>query len=212
MNLAHQREGIFSLALITWLLDLPEHRRLVALLAGANLIGAAYGFLWYAGQLSTSPQYLWPVIPDSPLAALSFGLFLMALYLGRRIPLLEAFAYLSMIKYGLWTVLVLGQDMVINRAATFEGIHLTASHFIMAVQPVIFMRRLHPGLAAGAAAWAWFLFNDYMDYFQGTHPYLPDPSQIGYVRGVAYFTSLAAITCFVYFFRNHRSSELRSAP
>lgn len=196
------------MAWIAWILDLPNNRRLLPILAAANLIGAVYGFLWYAYQLSISPRYLWPVIPDSPLAALSFGLFLTTLYFRRRVPLLEAYAYLSMIKYGLWTVLVLSQDMILSGVATFEELHLTTSHFIMAVQSLIFMRRLHPGLAAGLAAGVWFVFNDYMDYVHGTHPFLPNPDQIGYVRTIAVFTSLTAASFFIYFWRQHRAAGL----
>lgn len=193
---------------VKWLLGLPENRRLLPWLASANLLSSVYGFLWYRQQLSASPGYLWPVIPDSPLAALVFGIFLTGLVFGRRQPLLEAFAHLSMVKYGLWTVLVLGWDMLLHGVRDFETIHLSLSHLVMAVEAMVFLRVYHPGMAAGLAAWSWFLFNDFMDYIWGTHPILPDPGQIVYVRGVAVFTSLAAFLVFWHFRRLDRQKIL----
>lgn len=179
-----------------WLLCLPEHRWAVWVLVVVNLAGAVYGFNWYREQLLQSPKGLWPVIPDSPLAALYFGLFLLVIRFGRRWRLLEALAFLAMIKYGLWTVLVFAQYWWAHGVTSFEEVHLSLSHFSMAVEAAIFLRYYYPGTLAGIAAWLWFVLNDYMDYFRGTHPRLPDPSFLHSVSLIAFGLTLFALVAY----------------
>lgn len=166
-------------------------------MAVINLAGAAFGFLWYWGQLSESPPLLWPVIPDSPLAALYFGLLALALYFGRRVRWLEALAFFGMFKYGLWTPIVLGRFMQSRGAADFESVHLSLSHLAMALAALIFIRYLDLSPRLGVAVWLWYVFNDYMDYTHGTHPYLPGDELLPVARGSAYLLTGAALLVFL---------------
>jgi len=173
----------------SWMLGIPGDRRWIAVLIAVNLSGSLYGFNWYREQLRATPLRYWPVVPDSPLSTLLFSLFLIAVYFGRRYPWLEALSELAMIKYGLWTPLVIGQHWWVHRVVDFEDVHLFLSHLAMAVEATLFLRFYRPGpvlglpgLVWGLPALGWLLFNDYMDYFRGFHPALPAPELIEVVK------------------------------
>lgn len=165
-----------------WLLGIPGDRRWIAVLIVVNLGGSLYGFNWYREQLQATPLRYWPVVPDSPLSTLLFSLFLTAVYFGRRYPWLEALSGLAMIKYGLWTPLVIGQHWWVHRVVEFEDLHLFLSHLGMAVEAMLFLRFYRPGLLSGLPAVGWLVFNDYMDYFRGFHPSLPAPELVEVVK------------------------------
>lgn len=178
-------------------MELPENRRWLGWLTAANVVGALYGFNWYKVQLQNTPATWWPVVPDSPLAALYFGLFLLVIWAGWRLPFLEALAALGMFKYGLWTVVVLGAFML-DYGYDFEASHLILSHAIMAIESVIFVRYFYPGLTWGLAAAGWYAFNDMMDYFVlNTHPMLPDPALLPMARTAAVVLTGLALLVFV---------------
>lgn len=174
------------LSALLW--NLPYNRRLTAALLAVNLFGTGYGFYWYRDQLAATPVRYWPVVPDSPAATLLFTLFLAAHLAGRRPPYLSALAYLASIKYGLWTPAIMVHYWLTARAATFESVHLSLSHLGMALEALIFMRAAPPARLPVLAAAAWLLFNDYMDYARGFHPYLPVPGP-----GAVVFAGAAAV-------------------
>ncbi|ADU52163.1 protein of unknown function DUF1405 [Thermaerobacter marianensis DSM 12885] len=157
------------------LMDLPCNRPATWLLVAVNAVGSVWGFWWYRDQLAATPLWKWPVVPDSPTASTLFTLVLVLQLLGRRLPALEAWAYLVMIKYGLWTVVVLGGYALKTGILGPEAALLIASHAGMAIEALIY-QRAYPGSLRGlAAAVAWSLFNDGADYLAGLHPTLPGP-------------------------------------
>lgn len=180
---------------------------MIAALAAINLAGAVFGFLWYFEQLAGSPPRLWPVIPDSPLAALYFGVLMLALYRGRRIHWLESLAFFGMFKYGLWTPIVLGRFMQLYGVTSFEEVHLSLSHLGMALAAVIFIRYLDPPPRTAVPVWLWYVFNDYMDYTRGTYPFLPADELLPLARDSAYLLTASGLA--LYFLL--RGSALRPA-
>ncbi|EKP95059.1 DUF1405 domain-containing protein [Thermaerobacter subterraneus] len=157
------------------LLRLPLNRKATWLLVGVNAVGSVWGFWWYHDQLAATPAWKWPVVPDSPTASTLFTVALLLQLAGRRLPALEAWAYAVMIKYGLWTVVVLGAYALRSGSLGAEAALLIASHAGMAVEAVIY-QRVYPGSLRGlAAVVAWSLFNDGVDYLAGLHPTLPGP-------------------------------------
>lgn len=175
--------------------ELPSRRPLVGLLLAVNALGTAYGFWWYRDQLALTPPAFWPVVPDSPSATLLFTLFLAAFLRGRPPQPLAALAYLTSIKYGLWTPAVMVHFWLQAGGADFESVHLTLSHLGMALEAFLFMRAYPARPAWAGAAAAWLLFNDYMDYVRGFHPFLPwpGPGAEVYAGGVAVALSLFAL-------------------
>lgn len=115
---------------------------------------------------------------DSPLSVLLFSAFLLSLLAGRRIPLLEAFAYFSNLKYGPWTVVVMALAWARNGVLDFQMFHLSLSHGAMALQAILFSARWAPSPGPVLVATAWALVNDYADYTWGLHPTLPEPSML----------------------------------
>ena len=166
-------------AALAWLGRLPSSRPATGMLVIVNAVGSLWGFWWYRDQLLATPVWQWPVVPDSPTASTLFTVVLLLHLAGRPIPALAAWAYLVMIKYGLWTVIVLGGHALQTGMVDGEAALLIASHAGMALEALIY-QRAYPGSLRGlGVATAWSLFNDAVDYLAGLHPTLPGPEVWG---------------------------------
>jgi uncharacterized membrane protein YpjA len=187
-----------------WLAGIPRDRRWLVPLILVNFFGSLYGFEWYAAQLAATPVRYWPVVPDSPLSCLLFSFVLMLIYARKRFWPLEGVAYISMMKYGFWTVFVFSQCWVARRAAFPEEMFLFASHFAMAVESLIFSRYYSPGPRAIVACGLWSLFNDYMDYWRGHHPTLPMMEFYSSVRLVSILSTFAVVAWLAYWGKDRR--------
>lgn len=144
------------------------------LLLLVNLPGSLAGFLWYKHHLSVTPWYYLPFVPDSPLSSSLFTLVLFLLLINRAHPLLQLIAYTAVIKYGVWAIFVLTGHWLTGGAVRIIDIALWLSHLGMAVEGAIFWRRLVYEEAYALFTWLWMYFNDFMDYYVGLHPYLPN--------------------------------------
>lgn len=160
---------------ISFVADIPRDRRWCWILLVINLLGSVYGFYWYRYQLAEIPARFWVLVPDSPGSTLLFGLVLIGLLLGRQNEWLNAFAFASIMKYGLWTVFVLGGTAIGNGALDFESLHLSLSHFGMFLEGFLFARVFRPALIPVLVAGGWLAFQDFVDYrLWDLHPSLPD--------------------------------------
>lgn len=145
-----------------------------ALIGLINLVGIVYGFYYYREQFLTTPWYWWPIVPDSPLAVLWAELALLAFWLKRESPLLNALAFIGNVQVGLWTVYVLLAYAPEFGTYSFNlNTILLGAHAAMAVLALIFAQGLRaaravrgrgPILAIAAAA-AYYAINDAFDYF-----------------------------------------------
>lgn len=160
---------------------IPHHRGWLRLLVAVNVLGSIYGFNWYVAQLARTPWYLWPVTPDSPLSSLGFGIYLALRLGGRAAPWFGALVQLATFKYGLWTVVVLGQYLLATGDANPELLLLLSTHAGMALEAYLMMRADPAPGPALALAMGWLALNDAFDYLVGTHPTVPDPSLIDVV-------------------------------
>lgn len=142
-----------------------------------NMAGSVYGFYWYRAQLAETPRYLWPVVPDSPLSTTLFALGLLLALAGRRPGLLVAVACATTIKYGLWAVGVITHYWALGGQVALTEVMLWLSHLGMALEGYVFLRKTPLPARAVTGALLWMVFNDYMDYFRGLHPYLFAPGQ-----------------------------------
>ena len=88
------------------LLDPPPPRPLLWFLVLINLVGAAFGYNWYAAQLSGLPAYTWIVVADSPLSVTGLAVAAFLRLRGRIRPWLELWSALAVIKYGAWAALL----------------------------------------------------------------------------------------------------------
>ncbi|MDF2631140.1 MAG: hypothetical protein K0R39_4971 [Symbiobacteriaceae bacterium] len=171
-----------------------RERRWWWVLLGINFFGSLYGFYWYKGQLAATPIKYWLIVPDSPGSTFLLCIWLMLMLAGAdwRKPGMQwlgAIAFVSNMKYGLWTATVLPQAGF-KFGWDFDFIHLSLSHAGMWVQAMIFARFYKPALAPAVGALLFMYFQDLIDYFVlGTHPTLPYQSEFAYARGMAILLS-----------------------
>lgn len=179
---------------MTWLrtffATIARDRRWWWILLGINAFGSLYGFYWYKNQLLATPRWQWLIVPDSPGST-----FLLCIWLGlmlagadwRRpgMQLLGAVAFVSNMKYGLWTAVVLPQAGF-KFGWEFDFVHLSLSHAAMWLQAMIFARFYKPALKPAILALLFMWFQDLIDYqILMTHPTLPYQSEFGYARAAA---------------------------
>lgn len=107
-----------------------------------NLLGTIYGYIWYGSQISITQWQFIPFVPDSPTASLFLCIAIAGLIIGKNLPIIEALAFVSLIKYGVWAVIMniilfIQYDMI-----TITGCMLILSHGIMAIEAFIFIQDL----------------------------------------------------------------------
>lgn len=151
-----------------------------------NFIGTIYGYIWYRYQLEITPIYFLPFVPDSPTASLFFTIFLGFFIFGKNIPYIEALALTTLIKYGIWAVVMNILTLIVDGGLRWEGYMLIASHGAMAIQGMLYAPfykiRLKHLVFAGIV-----IFHDIIiDYVYGMMPIYG--SLTDYMPEIGYFT------------------------
>lgn len=164
---------------------MQRYRRLWGLLIFINIAGAAYGYYWYAGQLARTPLYLWPVTPDCPLFASLFALVIYLRLKGREAGLLSTITCLGLIKYGIWTVVVLSAFWLQTGNLMLEGILLIISHVGMFLEGILMLFIVNWRARWVFGTTLFFVVWDWFDYVVGTYPYLPAANLLPLARGLA---------------------------
>lgn len=190
--------------------SLLTHRSFLWLLVWINALGTVYGYLWYGLQLTRTPWYWIPFVPDSPTASLFFTLFLVLYLVGKPNSWVEAFGAITLVKYGIWAVVMIVWGNALELQATgaswgWDSFHWTeymlmTSHLAMAIEAVLYFKlyRFTEVHIWGIAFWT--LANDGVDYVFGMHPYVSsylDPyiSQVaGVTVGLSAFSVLLIYT------------------
>ncbi|MDQ0205937.1 DUF1405 domain-containing protein [Alkalicoccobacillus murimartini] len=176
---------------IPWLSYFRKPYVLVLLLL-INVPGTIYGYIWYWNQLKATPWYFVPFVPDSPTASLFFVFVLIAFLMKKNWPLMEALAGVTLIKYGIWAV-------VMNSSAVFAGAQLTSdiimlnlSHAGMALQALIYAPyfRIKPWHLVVALLWT--VHNDIIDYVFHMFPWL-SPGLMPFLPQIGYFTFMLGL-------------------
>ncbi|GAB7387541.1 DUF1405 domain-containing protein [Bacillaceae bacterium] len=187
---------------IDTLLRLLAQRPFLWFLFAINFLGTIYGFFWYKQQLAeTSPSYLRLFVPDSPTASGLFTLVLFAYLMGRRFPLLEAFASITNFKYGVWAVVMIVVGWAMGDPVSWTDGMLVVSHAGMAAEAVLYRGFYRYRFRQIAVVAAWTLTNDWLDYSLDIHPWLPGVME-PYDDLFGYFTvllSLFSLTLFSLF-------------
>ncbi|MDO3409632.1 DUF1405 domain-containing protein [Saccharibacillus sp. CPCC 101409] len=166
-----------------WSRALLTDRRILWLLFVCNLIGTVYGYYWYGGQLidiwDTHPAWQIVFVPDSPTGSLFFTLALLGLLfppssrLMRGVKhLIEALAVVTSVKYGVWAISIIVWDAALGQPIEGLSWMLIASHGIMAVEALLYVRFFTLGTLWLIPAAIWTFANDTMDYTYGIYPYL----------------------------------------
>lgn len=166
-------------SLVERLKTLVENPILFWALVLVNLAGIAFGLDYYWTQLSVSPWQQWLFIADCPMYA---GLFVVSLFFCRygKLPRLLGFvSVVGLIKYAIWTILVIGlyaKELLFAQPAYYG--FMISLHLGMIAESLVLLNFLPKRLNAWPRVpdWtlAWFLLNDVFDYGFGTMPFLPD--------------------------------------
>lgn len=170
--------------MMKWIYSLLGNRSVLILLLVINFLGTVYGYYWYKSQFLVTPTIFLPFVPDSPTASLFFVFVLVAFLLGRNWPLFEALALVTLIKYGIWAVVMNFLVFIVAGEIDPIGLMLMASHGAMAIQGVLYAPFYRFKFMSLAVTGIWTLHNDVIDYVFFMMPsyhmldqYMP---QIGY--------------------------------
>lgn len=175
-----------------WFVRQLDRRWFLLLLLAINFFGSIYGYYWYKNQLAATPVWWLPFVPDSPTASAAFTLVLLLYLLKRRSPFWEAFAGVTLFKYGIWAVAMIVAGAALSGEPFLESLMWTdwmlmASHLGMALEGVLYSRFFTFGRKEILLVAGWTLLNDALDYGMGIHPWLP-LSMMGTEPAVAVFT------------------------
>lgn len=191
------------------LTPLLADRRFLWLLLAVNVGGTFYGYYWYKGQLVNTPPLFMAFVPDSPTASLFFVFVLIAFLKGRNWPLFEALALITLIKYGVWAVVMNILTLNVIGYLPWQGYMLIISHGAMAVQAILYASFYKMKLWHVLVAAIWTLHNDVIDYVFFHYPKYPGLEL--YVREIGYFTFwLSIISISIAFFISKRSEPTTS--
>jgi len=182
----------------------PWQPRFLVPLIIVNYLGALYGFYWYRHQLAVTPFYLWPLVADSPMSAVFFAAALIFYLAGRRSVLLAVLGSATVIKYGIWAAVVIVHFWLLKGTIDFVVFMIMVSHLGMALEGIIYLRRVAYTAAAAAAVAAWLLVNDAADYLGEIHPYLYFGGQFDF----AMYTALALTVVIIVLLKKY----LRQLP
>lgn len=193
---------------MTGIYYLIKQRYVQGLLLIANILGTVYGFYWYAFQVSQTPPALRLFVPDSPMASLFFCIALAGIMIHRRLPLFEALAAVTLVKYGVWAVGMNAVSGYFGYPLRFPEYMLIASHGCMALEAVFFAKYFRFKRFSLIVAAVWTLNNDFIDYLFKTapwYPYLDENLQsIGYLTFWLSILSIGLV--YVLVFRRERLS------
>src|SRR5690625_4765477 len=146
------------------------YKPFLILLFIVNFFGTIYGYYWYKSQLQVTPAIFVPFVPDSPTATLFFTIFLLFFIFRKNVPYIEAIALTSLIKYGIWAVVMNLLTLWIDGTLHWQGYMLIASHSFMAIQGIIYAPYYRIELRHLTVAAIILLHNEIIDYVYGMMP------------------------------------------
>ncbi|MFB9859872.1 DUF1405 domain-containing protein [Salinicoccus siamensis] len=177
------------------LLDLMYNRAFLLLLLISNILGTLYGYWWYRGQLGSTEWYFMPFVPDSPTATLFLCIVIVLILLGKRWGLMDALAFTTLIKYGVWAVVMNFLTFIETGFVSWIGLMLIASHSIMAIQAFLFLPHLEIKQSHFYITAIWLFHNDVVDYVYNQYPVYGNLVQ--YQDHIGYFSFWLSVLVLV---------------
>jgi uncharacterized membrane protein YpjA len=160
------------------------------------------GFGYYFDQLAFTPLLLWIFVPDCPLYVL-----LTLPILAKKIRS-DAYSFLvsiGMFKYGLWTVFVLlFYSEYWQPSQIWITVPFIIGHIGMALLGAALLPKKKVAASIALVVLAWFLLNDYADYFLGTRPLIPS-HDISLIRDLTIAASIILTLGFFLYAEKIRS-------
>lgn len=180
-----------TLIMRIWLI--LSHKSFLWILLFVNVLGTVYGYDWYKGQLIITEPKFWIFVPDSPTASLFFCFAVFGWLIGRNFKLMEVLALITLVKYGLWAVVMNLLTLLETGSIGFVGWMLIVSHFAMALQAVLYIPFYRFKFGHIVIAAIWTLHNDVIDYVFGQMPIYRNLMK--YMDQIGYFTFWLSIAC-----------------
>lgn len=204
-----------------FLFSILIHKRFLWLLLTVNVFGTIYGYMWYAKQMQYTLQEFAPwlvlFVPDSPTASLFFCFSLMYLihdryrsdnfqHQGILRQVVEAFAVITSIKYGIWAVWIIIFSAVRNDPIVWQEWMLIVSHSAMVVQVILYSRYYVYRYMAVLCIAIWTLGNDLIDYGFGVYPWLSRVllDDLTLIQVITQLLSVLSIAAALFFIRFRR--------
>ncbi|GGG17587.1 membrane protein [Lysinibacillus alkalisoli] len=175
------------------------------LLLIVNALGTVYGYWWYGGQLAVTKPIFYIFVPDSPTASLFFCFVLVGWLLGKQWRLMEALALITLVKYGIWAVVM--NFLLLNEVGLIgpDGWMLVVSHSAMAIQAVLYMVYYSFTYRHVIIAAIWTLHNDVIDYvFKQMPSYGPVNQYMTYIGYFTFWLSIGCIGIAIYCIKKRR--------
>jgi uncharacterized membrane protein YpjA len=159
-----------------------------------NILGSIYGYYWYKNQLAATQFKYWIFVPDSPFSTTLFAISLIIIALINIESWLHGIAYLGVIKYGIWAVILITHFWLFSGDVRITEAMLLFSHLGMALEGFVYFRHFKVTKPRIIAIVIWFIIWDYVDYVLDLHPYLYDNGQwfLALISAVILSTVLAA--------------------
>ncbi|MCM3756880.1 DUF1405 domain-containing protein [Sporosarcina aquimarina] len=179
----------------TWIRMILFNKSFLWILLFINIIGTVYGYDWYMWQLEITEPIYWIFVPDSPTASLFFCFVIIGWLLNTNFKLFEALALITLVKYGVWAVVM--NLLTLNEVGTIgpAGWMLVISHGAMALQGVLYWNKYKFGMISIFIAAVWTLHNDVIDYVFGQMPIYGDLMKM--MDTIGYFTFWLSIACIL---------------
>lgn len=191
---------------MTHILYSLKQKWMLVLLFVVNILGTAYGYIWYGWQLADTPVKFLAFVPDSPTASLFFSLVLLSFLFKKHIPLIEALAAVTLFKYGVWAVGMNVAGGLVSGNLSAANYMLMFSHGGMALEGLLYAAfyRIKPWHLLVAAIWV--LHDVVIDYVFGMMPRYPVLA--GYENIIGYFTFwLSVLSIFLIYMLTLRTKH-----
>ncbi|WP_336824661.1 DUF1405 domain-containing protein [Sporosarcina sp. USHLN248] len=169
------------------------HKSFLWILLFINIIGTVYGYDWYMWQLKSTEPIFWIFVPDSPTASLFFCIALIGWLIHKNFKLVEALALITLVKYGLWAVVMNLLTLAETGDIGWQGWMLIGSHLAMAIQAILYIPMYRFEFKHIVIAAIWTLHNDVIDYVFGQMPIYYDLMK--HMNVIGYFTFWLSIIC-----------------
>lgn len=190
-----------------YIMGILRNRTFLWMLFLVNFFGTIYGYIWYEAQLMQTPWYFLLFVPDSPTASLFFTIVIGGYLAGKRFPLIEALAAVTLIKYGIWAVVMNLAAGVTGPPISILSWMLIVSHAGMAIQAFLYLPYFRIKNWHFAAVALWTVHNDIIDYLFGMNPWV-SRSLMPYINEIGYFTfwlSVASLAAAYYFNQRYQA-------
>lgn len=174
--------------------------------------GTLYGFYWYKYQLAQTPHIFWIFTPDCP-EAVFFFLIWVGLWKARLWnETFKVIAVTALLKFGIWTVSVIGLFWIDRHIFYWDNIMLFTSHVGMLILGLTFAARLKITGRGFLVTAGWMILSDFVDYYFKVYPWLPDPERLGVIRmGTFILTGLIIVWMFKQYLNYRNTLSLPKA-